>query len=727
MATAQHPRETAEKGLWPISNATLAYEELTIDGYIVKVHESFGDLAGLPNAINRTKQWSLGDEKSTAREFAEQLCLETGKEQVLHEEIGAGIDMVHARLRQLADPSVKAVNSRFKTGVRGPDLGKGGMGLVFKAALRGRTRAVKGLLSDSNPELVERFIREQNALQLLDGEIAPQFDGVEIIDGKRYIIMDWVDGRNLEQILAIHGGRMSPQHVYSVLAPYAAAVGNLVDKFGIYHRDTKPLNAMVDKKGELKIIDFGLADDEDGRLHNKDNRAHETRSGSVMGSPGFMSKQQYLDFSVLDPRNESFALGASAYYLLTGQTAAPQGASAHYDWNGEVDLSLVPDEARDWIAGLTHKDINKRTPLSEAGRFAFENADDLNKTMTWEQYYDLPNVKRALDPKKLLVMDGNGGLVRSAPPTYGLQKTPGGIVTMRNGLIAAGAAVTLFIIIGGVAYEINKRMSGAKTDETTDNNGKKKRSPTILFSADDKGKRQITFQGKRGKNGEVQKLAEIPTTKGAHFRQKNGSILGSRQIVDDAIMADILGVDPSNLPKEWSGQQRWSWDIHNNNRSGLFVSGIGFFVRRPDGTVIAFATDRGKGLPIVQGLGVGNIFSYGDRLTDPDFVSLFDDIVTSDLTDDGVEVGDIGNFPPPPHAKGTPVPQWTKAGLRANYAEVVGDEQTFISRAQKKNQEKRESRLRNPHFPGGDERLGMADRRGISPEKARQYMDRQKA
>lgn len=599
------------------------------------------------------------------------------------------------RAFELLDPKVAARNARFSTGIRGEQI-KGGMGAMNKVALRGRVRGAKQLLNPDNEELVRRFINEQKVMQILNGNIAPQYDGVEVVDGRRYILMEWIEGMTLEQLTALHGGRIPPEKACSVLASFAAASANLVKKYGIYHRDNKPNNVMVNANtGEVKIIDYGIAAMESG------SNFHQSLDGTVMGTPPYMSKDQFTNFSGLDERNETFAIGATAFYVLTGEAPCP-GANKHLSWDGTVDLSKVPEEAREWLAQLLHKDINSRLAVNEAGRFAFERSEYALSHSCWEEFLENSNARRSVNPKRLFAIDAD--LALNLRSEDSLQRTKKGPITMphrrvftlKNGIILAvtvvlGGAIT----VGGTLYSLLKHTDEDPTKDGTrptdiknGNNGldkgRKKRFPTILFTEDEKGRRKITFQGKGERNGEVQRLAEISAERGVHIRQKNGSILGSRRIVDEKTMADILGVDLSKLPKEWEGS-RWAWDVHNNGRSGFFASGIGWFLRRPDGTLIVFATDRGKGLAIVQGCGIGNIFGYKDRHNNPDFMALFDDIVTSNIRDEDVEIGDVSNFPnSAPNAPNISPQRWTRGQWRMNLADVIGDEQTFISKGQRK-------------------------------------------
>jgi hypothetical protein len=203
----------------------------------------------------------------------------------------------------------------------------------------------------------------------------------------------------------------------------------------------------------------------------------------------------------------------------------------------------------------------------------------------------------------------------------------------------------------------------------------------LSFVPDEQGRRKIVFHGKDESKAKVDR-AEIGTNKGVHFRRKDGSYLGARHSSDDPIIASLFNVDDKEkIPAKWQGRRSVSFEITNNGRSGFFISSVGIFLKKADGKIVVYAADSGKGLPIVQACGVGNIFGYQDRGMDPDYQALFSDLVTADLTEDVVEVGDIENFPQPRDPKDVPQKMWTKEQHLTAYTGWLGDEQAAISKA----------------------------------------------
>jgi uncharacterized RDD family membrane protein YckC/predicted Ser/Thr protein kinase len=190
-------------------------------------------------------------------------------------------------------------------------VGKGGMGSVYEAhdERSGQRVAIKVLSPElaSEPDFVARFHRESKALGgLSDRRIARvYFSGAA--EGVPFFAMEFVDGRNLEQILEEEG----PYDVKRAIAwmrEIALGLESAAER-GIIHRDVKPTNVLIDQRGAVRIVDFGLA-----KAMNSDTRL--TVTGAVVGTPFYLSPEQGLGKRV-DQRSDIYSLGASFYHLLT--------------------------------------------------------------------------------------------------------------------------------------------------------------------------------------------------------------------------------------------------------------------------------------------------------------------------------------------------------------------------------------------------------------------------
>jgi serine/threonine protein kinase len=192
------------------------------------------------------------------------------------------------------------------------EIGRGGMGVVFEAFQEGLDRpvAVKALdvkLARSK-ELVERFRREGRAYaQLRHHSIVAVHDLVEK-DDTIYLVTDFVDGADLNKVLA-KGGTLPPDCAAVVGARVAEAL-DYVHFNKLLHRDVKPANVMLSRDGEVKLMDFGIAKDQ--------TAADLTKVGMLVGSPSYLAPE-VLNGDAADPRADVWALGVTLYELVTGE------------------------------------------------------------------------------------------------------------------------------------------------------------------------------------------------------------------------------------------------------------------------------------------------------------------------------------------------------------------------------------------------------------------------
>jgi serine/threonine protein kinase len=220
-------------------------------------------------------------------------------------------------------------------------IGKGGMGAVYKARQRQLDRivALKILPPDigRDPAFAERFAREARALARLNhpgivtlyefGKVTPEAS--HPIPGTShlfYFLMEFVDGVNLRQLLAT--GRISPREALAIVPQICDALQYAHDQ-GIVHRDIKPENILLDRRGRVKVADFGLAKligSDAGAELPRDQAAQSVSAGgslsdagSVMGTPSYMAPEQQENPAEVDHRADIYALGVVFYQMLTGE------------------------------------------------------------------------------------------------------------------------------------------------------------------------------------------------------------------------------------------------------------------------------------------------------------------------------------------------------------------------------------------------------------------------
>jgi predicted Ser/Thr protein kinase/tetratricopeptide (TPR) repeat protein len=190
-------------------------------------------------------------------------------------------------------------------------LGRGSMGEVFKAwdpALQ-RFVALKYLRRD-DPALADRLLREARLQARVDHDRVCKVYEAGVEDGRPFIAMQYVDGRNLEEEAA----SLSVMEAAALMAEVAEAV-HAAHETGLIHRDLKPQNVLVERTpGGLRphVVDFGLA--------REPGVSGITETGTVVGTPAYMSPEQAAgDVRQLDRRTDVYALGAVLYRLLAGR------------------------------------------------------------------------------------------------------------------------------------------------------------------------------------------------------------------------------------------------------------------------------------------------------------------------------------------------------------------------------------------------------------------------
>lgn len=199
------------------------------------------------------------------------------------------------------------------------ELGVGGMGAVYRAKrlLIGDTVAIKIILPEyvSDQKSVQRFRREAQATALLKHPNAVAIhDFGTTSEGLVYLVMELVEGHSLRQIIK-EQGRLSPQAASVVINQVCAALDE-AHRRNIIHRDLKPDNIIVTTTtgGVLvKVLDFGLAK----LLDPETTASNLTQPGTVMGTPLYMSPEQFLG-EALDSRSDIYSLGVVLYEMLTG-------------------------------------------------------------------------------------------------------------------------------------------------------------------------------------------------------------------------------------------------------------------------------------------------------------------------------------------------------------------------------------------------------------------------
>ena len=208
-------------------------------------------------------------------------------------------------------------------------LGEGGMGAVYLAEdLHLARRVAVKFLTSTDHHYRARFIREARAVSALSHpNIAMVHDYGETTTGQPFIVMEYVKGKSLSDLL---DEGLTLSRSVEIVSAIAEALGEAHQQ-GIVHRDVKPSNVLVNERGQVKVLDFGLVKhlfeppSSDVDLDAKTIYSTKTRSDVIVGTPLYLSPEQATGKDI-DGRSDLFALGALLYECMTGQSAFSGGS-----------------------------------------------------------------------------------------------------------------------------------------------------------------------------------------------------------------------------------------------------------------------------------------------------------------------------------------------------------------------------------------------------------------
>lgn len=266
------------------------------------------------------------------------------------------------------------------------ELGRGGMGVVYLAedSRLGRNVAIKALPEHlaADPDRLSRFNREARTLASLNHPNVAQIFGVEEQEGRKYLVLEYVEGLTLADRL--EHGPIPLDETLDIATGIAAGL-EAAHEAGIVHRDLKPANIKITPEGKIKVLDFGLArtaepgssvsgsaaeaaspDSPTMSLPTTPARHSPTMPGAILGTAAYMSPEQARGRRV-DRRSDVWAFGVILYECLTG--ISPFAGETATDSIGAVlhkhlDLALLPPNTparvRDLIARALERDREKR-------------------------------------------------------------------------------------------------------------------------------------------------------------------------------------------------------------------------------------------------------------------------------------------------------------------------------------------------------------------------------
>ena len=169
-----------------------------------------------------------------------------------------------------------------------------------------------------NSTLLQRFLREARSAETLEHPNIVTIYDRGIDSGRHYLVLEYVAGRRFSRARPAAGARCGLAEAISVVRSVAAGLKYAASR-GLIHRDIKPSNILRTPAGPVKIIDLGLA------LQNEFEDERVTREGTTVGTVDYMAPEQARDSRATSIQSDIYSLGCTFYYLLTGVAAFPGG------------------------------------------------------------------------------------------------------------------------------------------------------------------------------------------------------------------------------------------------------------------------------------------------------------------------------------------------------------------------------------------------------------------
>ena len=225
-------------------------------------------------------------------------------------------------------------------------IGSGGMANVYRATviLSGRTVAIKVLKEEyaKDPEYLRRFDREARSVLSLSHENIVRAYGTGEHEGTKYIVSEYVEGDTLKELIR-KNGTMSPKVAANIISQLLDALQHAHDR-GLIHRDIKPQNIIITKKGIVKLADFGIA-------REVDSSTRTFAGQNVLGSVHYLSPEQAKGEEALI-ESDIYSAGTTLYEMLTGQVP----------FEGETSVAVALKHIREQL--IPPIEVNPAIPIS---------------------------------------------------------------------------------------------------------------------------------------------------------------------------------------------------------------------------------------------------------------------------------------------------------------------------------------------------------------------------